>query len=901
MKKLITLYLVILGLAFFQIEKTFATHTAGMDMFYRWKPSTTSDSSYEFTFIFYRNCQGFTATAPGSVNIRARSASLSYNNTSAIYGAMLPTSGTGVPPLEPPDMYNCTQSANSLCYEEYVYRGTWNSPRRAVDWIFSYELCCRPVTNAPTNVTANTQYIECGLNNKDFPDYKAKNWSPLWHNRRPNHPGHLTDTLINFLFKTLCSYNFYTLDMAAKEYQGDSVTYGFYWPQDFNGTNATYINGWSFATPLPTLNGPLTINPHTGIIPIVPGAPTGTGVYVWGVEAKEWRYDTIVSGGAFVKVAKQIGYIRRDMTIWIDDTTNCRRDSVHPKNVTITDGGGKTTVDVFFNTGVANAPNSRVRCETLSPDGSEFRVIDSSNYVAPFDTTVRSIGVHAATWTCYAGLTNKVTLHLAEPLRCQEYWIVLRVGTDLDVLESECGFLEPDSSAGKITVTKDVQVKIDTNAPGKLLSYCLPTENPFPKLRATSNDTASFPLSYYWAYRCPTCLPATNYDTIEGQNTPYMWAKQAGYYEVRVRDPLNCAGDDRIRIVYDTNPEFYFNVPAYCDRYGEVASLPQAVWVPPTTGINQWEWSTNLGVMGTGDTLKGANLIEGLTYTLKGTKAPIVAGAKRCSYEFEFVWSRDSFPPQDELYVTFLDDAGIQLCNTDGDTGTIEVWQGGIRQKYAPMHIQWYKDTNEIPGQGYSLTVTDTGLYMVHIQDSLGCWNRDTTRVTSDDRLKGPVVPCNVSGAAGIFTFEWPEGSPVVENFVSLDGGLTWIPASNGNTHIVYNVENQKFIIGRGKVNTACEWTEESTSLECPDDVYPPNVMTPNGDGLNDTFTINGLELYANSKVEVYDRWGNVVYSNEDYKNDWNGDDLPEGTYYYILEVDDPKGTVHKGILTILR
>jgi hypothetical protein len=71
-------------------------------------------------------------------------------------------------------MYNCTQSFNSLCYEEYVYRGDWTSPKRAADWRFSYELCCRPVTNAPANVQNGTQYIEAGLNNLDFPDWKAK-------------------------------------------------------------------------------------------------------------------------------------------------------------------------------------------------------------------------------------------------------------------------------------------------------------------------------------------------------------------------------------------------------------------------------------------------------------------------------------------------------------------------------------------------------------------------------------------------------------------------------------------------------------------------------------------------------------------------------------------------------
>ncbi len=880
------------------LKEAHATHAAGMDMFYRW----TQDSTYEFTIIFYKNCAGPTAGPPFSMSLRSRAASISQDFTTTI--SRMPTSGSGVPPLQPPNMYNCTEASN-LCYEEYVYRGNWTSRGRAQDWTFSTTVCCRPgpalSNNPPTNIAYTAQWLECGLNNLDFPDQTAQNWSPLWHNRRPNHPGYTTDTVINFLFRTLCMGNYYTLDQSVREYQGDSVTYEFFVPQGTGGANVTYINGWNFNTPLPTQNGPLTINPNTGVIPIVPGQPTGTGIYVIGIKAREWRYDTIASGGAFIRVAKEIGWNNRDMTIWIDDTSTCRRDSVHPKDIVVNLTGKQevTEIDVFFSTGNSNDPNSLVRCETISPDGSEFRILDSSNYIAPFDTTVRSIGVHKATWTCQAGLTEKVTLHLAEPLKCQDYTLMLKKGTDLDVLESECGFLEPEFTTGVLTVTKDVQVEIDTV--GTLLSYCLPTENPFPKLRASSNDTSSFPLEYSWAYKCPGC---PDYDTIEGQDIAAMWAKTSGHFKVMVKDPRNCLGDDVIQVVYDTVPEFVLDIPPYCDVYGELPGMPDSIKAPEHSDITQWRWFNNtLGASaGVGEWLKSPNLIEGQSYSLIGTKPPIIPGAQPCSTEFEFFYSRDSFPPQDPLFVTFFDD-GIALCVTDDDTGSLAVWESGLRQKFSPLFPQWYKDTVQIPGTGYTLKVTDTGRYIVMVQDTLGCWGRDTAWVTSDERLNGPVVPCTVSGASGIFTFIWPEEYPEgIQNEVSLDGGATWIPASNGSYHTVFNVENQKFIKGRGVLDwTACYYTDESTSLECPDEVFPPNVMTPNGDGLNDLFEIDGLELYANSKVEVYDRWGNVVFSSDNYKNDWDGGDLPEGTYYYILEVDDPQETVHRGILTILR
>lgn len=83
-----------------------------------------------------------------------------------------------------------------------------------------------------------------------------------------------------------------------------------------------------------------------------------------------------------------------------------------------------------------------------------------------------------------------------------------------------------------------------------------------------------------------------------------------------------------------------------------------------------------------------------------------------------------------------------------------------------------------------------------------------------------------------------------------------------------------------------------------------PNVITPNGDGKNDTYVIDGLELYPENYLRIFNRWGNEVFhSNGSYKNDWNGYGLKEGTYYYLLKVKEPNGTMSfsKGFITLLR
>ncbi|WP_396601720.1 Ig-like domain-containing protein [Algibacter sp. R77976] len=76
------------------------------------------------------------------------------------------------------------------------------------------------------------------------------------------------------------------------------------------------------------------------------------------------------------------------------------------------------------------------------------------------------------------------------------------------------------------------------------------------------------------------------------------------------------------------------------------------------------------------------------------------------------------------------------------------------------------------------------------------------------------------------------------------------------------------------------------------------NEFSPNGDGDNDTLIINCIGNFPNNKLEVYNRWGNLVYEKRAYNNDWDGtsngratvnasEKLPVGTYYYVLDFGD--------------
>lgn len=85
------------------------------------------------------------------------------------------------------------------------------------------------------------------------------------------------------------------------------------------------------------------------------------------------------------------------------------------------------------------------------------------------------------------------------------------------------------------------------------------------------------------------------------------------------------------------------------------------------------------------------------------------------------------------------------------------------------------------------------------------------------------------------------------------------------------------------------------------------NTFTPNGDGVNDTWTIRDIQDYPNARVIVYDRWGQRVYDTTGYDEPWdgtnNGAKLPTATYYYHIQLNKLEGQVPAfvGCVSIIR
>ncbi len=96
---------------------------------------------------------------------------------------------------------------------------------------------------------------------------------------------------------------------------------------------------------------------------------------------------------------------------------------------------------------------------------------------------------------------------------------------------------------------------------------------------------------------------------------------------------------------------------------------------------------------------------------------------------------------------------------------------------------------------------------------------------------------------------------------------------------------------------------------DCAERIDAPETFSPNGDGVNDYFVIQGVSDYDSNEIFIYNRWGGEVYHMKNYDGSWDGrsansaigsDELPQGTYFYVVKLKDGNQTkVIKGSVFI--
>jgi gliding motility-associated-like protein len=272
--------------------------------------------------------------------------------------------------------------------------------------------------------------------------------------------------------------------------------------------------------------------------------------------------------------------------------------------------------------------------------------------------------------------------------------------------------------------------------------------------------------------------------------------------------------------------------------------------------------------------------------------------------------------PVDTLYYTINDTSVLDTClnilDLDGDAVSSSIW-------ITPYGDTMYFNTDTCFTYIPDSVGTFTGAII--ICDSIGC---DTIYIVIT------VTPTNIVNAGDVIAVDDnittglndPINISILLNDSIPAGGtdtsITIItnPANgtavlNGDGTVTYDPVDG--FIGRDSFEyvlcitypdtVLCDTAWVFINIEL-DSIYIPNGFSPNGDGTNDEFDIPGITNYPEATLRVFNRWGDEVWDSKlpyvarkwDGNNDF-GNPLPDGTYYYILDLKDGKTRIARFVV----
>jgi gliding motility-associated-like protein len=229
-------------------------------------------------------------------------------------------------------------------------------------------------------------------------------------------------------------------------------------------------------------------------------------------------------------------------------------------------------------------------------------------------------------------------------------------------------------------------------------------------------------------------------------------------------------------------------------------------------------------------------------------------------------------------------------CREEEDGGISLFASGGT----SPYSGQWSTgasgmDIDSLGPGNYAYTVTDANGCIVNGNTTVS--GPDSLRVdslirgeTCDGALDGR-ISLNISGGTAPYTYQWQDNAIQGPSLFNLAQGVYAVTVSDDND---------------------CKLFLEFNIASLCDGLVFYDVFSPNGDGQNDRWVIEGIENFPNSTLSIFDRWGQLVFETTGYANDWEGSRndgslLPLGAYFFVLRLGDNSVAPVKGTLTLIR
>jgi large repetitive protein len=250
--------------------------------------------------------------------------------------------------------------------------------------------------------------------------------------------------------------------------------------------------------------------------------------------------------------------------------------------------------------------------------------------------------------------------------------------------------------------------------------------------------------------------------------------------------------------------------------------------------------------------------------------------------------------------VTLSADAGVDSVFCQNGAYTLD-GSGSV----GATIFQWVQLPGVTVGNSQNVAVTPpagTNTFVLIVSEGTGCTDSDTMSLTSNIPPfadAGPDYTITVHTSTliggsptgpGGSTFSWTPS-------FSLDNPTSSNPTASNTVNTTYTV-----LVTDANGCTA----SDTMHVHIFPDIIIPNGFSPNADGKNDAWQIDNIEQFPDCVVEVYNRWGELLFNSKGYTTRWdgrfNGKNLPVGTYYYVINLNHenfPKP--YTGPITIFR
>ncbi len=253
--------------------------------------------------------------------------------------------------------------------------------------------------------------------------------------------------------------------------------------------------------------------------------------------------------------------------------------------------------------------------------------------------------------------------------------------------------------------------------------------------------------------------------------------------------------------------------------------------------------------------------------------------------------------------------------NTPGESGHIFGWSLFFDEAFYPDSLiftpeivsgTWHGPNGPLTGNPANASIDEPGEYPFRFEalDDLGCVHDTTIFVT--------VLPLPRAEILSELDLPVCEGDSTLLTVVPVSGSnFDWIyqwqfggqdiPGQDRDTITAKEVGMYSVVVTDTLTGCLDVFNQDFSYQNC--DLVIPNVFTPNGDGINDLFEILNLEHYPMAQIVIYNRWGNKVFEHSDYYNNWwDGQNHPDGVYYYVIRYTRLGETKYaEGAVTIIR